>query len=282
MISHLQRKKICKAVISDTDRNIQLHELLTRPPRKTYTCEGCNKVYEDLSNYKKHRQSCLKKHGIIDTNENPILHTIETMQKQIQNLEQELKQRNGIVVNNNNIQNNNQTVTNNILQIKCTPFGTETIDHISSEELTKYLFQLGTGFTTLVKRIHFDNEQPMNRNIRYKSTKQQLLEVFEGQQDENGNIIQGRWVEHDALWVLEQVIQKGFKILSTHLLKTRIALTDKEEVERTETIRKYLFEVSSKKTNTFHGMKREIFVIIKDNTPICVIDQAHTNPAILT
>lgn len=277
LVQHLQKKKICRPILEDADRGAHLKELLTRPPRKTYTCDGCGKNWQDISNFKRHKAACNRRRGVgANVNSTDVFTQLEEMRETIKQLQEELQQqRSGATVHNvtntNNTNNNTVNVTNNYLQVRCFPFGSECVDHISPDDLSKYLLSMESGFTSLVKRIHFDNEQPMNNNVRYKSKKQGLIEVFEGQQDEAG-CVQGRWVEHDAAWVLDKIISKGHRMLTTHMFNTRLSLFDQEEMERNETIRAFLAEIGSRKGNKFYGIKREIFVIIKDHTTLCLMD----------
>jgi hypothetical protein len=79
--SHLQRKKICKYIEHDINRDSLINELNERKLNdKTYDCEYCNKKFNHTSTKSQHKKICKNK---------PIDETIQ-LQSRLQELESKL------------------------------------------------------------------------------------------------------------------------------------------------------------------------------------------------
>lgn len=259
---HLQRKLVCDPTLSDIDRNEQISSLnsVVEVERSItecqYKCQFCEKRFNDRSNRRKHERNCKDNNSEVST-------MFKTMMGEIISLKQALKEKDTGPVVNNNINSITNNVQNNYINVNLKPFGHEQLDHLSDIDLTTYLLGMESGFTKMFKSIHFNDDVPENMNVRYKSTKQNLIEVYEGES----------WIEHDADWVVDIIINKGYCILSKHFISN---LSSDEFRERQEILQRFLTDIGSKKGNKFYGLKREIFIVIKGNSgkTVCVLSKS--------
>lgn len=252
LIKHLTKKNLCPPAYSDKSREYIVSTLIRVSDKpKTFQCDFCDKAFSTIQGKCQHRKIC-PKHP--DRHVNNIL---MTMQKKIEELEIELKRQkcenHGSTVNNNtntNIQNqiiNNTFVVNN--------FGNETIPQFSTEFLNNCILNPSKGLTRIIEKIHYNEELPENHNLRYKSTKNKTLEKF----------IDQNWHECDASNTLDELIKKGYRILSTYygLLEQREGWYDDEVTA--SMYGKFMF-LGDKKSRDYSAVKRDLLLLVKDKT----------------
>ena len=79
--------------------------------------------------------------------------------------------------------NGNVTVdqsTHNTVNIQITPFGKESWDHLDQETVLKIMKGVNECIPELLRRIHFDDNHPENRNIKIPNKKLSTIETFNG------------------------------------------------------------------------------------------------------
>lgn len=249
LINHLQKAKVCNAILSNIDRPQLIDELHVARQKKVHSleCEYCHKTYSTTTNLARHKKSC-----DANTHDGNIEQKLQLQQDRINQLETMLKD---IMLKQNNTNNSHNVVTNNIVNyvLNTKPFGQENLEHISKDDLTSYALGLEHGFTSLVKHIHYHKNAPENNNIRHKSSKRHTVEVLE---DDN------MWVEHDTDWVVDMMVHKGWRLLYQHYIDNigTDAFKDRDNVFT------FLTDIGAKKGNKFYGIKREICVLIKNHT----------------
>ena len=83
-------------------------------------------------------------------------------------------------------------------------FGFENIHHLESDKdyMTRCL--LNKDVIQLLENIHCDVEHPENVNVKIRSTKNELMETF----------IDGRWIISDQEETLDELLNKGYRILN--------------------------------------------------------------------
>lgn len=104
--------------------------------------------------------------------------------------------------------------------------------------------------------MYFDPEVPQNRNVRFKSKKQNLLEVMGPEQ---------RWIECDKNTTIDDMIAKGHRILFQHFINNM----EDEQIcveERQVFIQKWMADICSRKCRDYFDLRRDVFWMIKDNT----------------
>lgn len=102
----------------------------------------------------------------------------------------------------------------------------------------------------LLQEIH---QSPSNQNIRVKSNKHNLLEKFHDNQ----------WVICDKNNTLDEMINKGYRILFQHFISN---ITDPNFKDREEYINIYFNKLVSQKDPVYYQLRRDLFVMIMNNT----------------
>ena len=115
----------------------------------------------------------------------------------------------------------NAQVINNI-NIHIKNFGFETLNHIPQEYLNRCF--VNKKIVDLIENIHLDTECPENKNVRLKSKKQELMEVFE----------YGAWKIKDQDETLTELIHNGYRILRRHGKNNKEEIMDEEDIDEDE------------------------------------------------
>jgi hypothetical protein len=146
--------------------------------------------------------------------------TVATLQAKLLELESK-----GVCTTNitNNINNINNNIQNNIV---LRSFGCESLEHLPQSFLNWCFANCkeGEGMVQLIKDIHFDQECPENHNVRLKSSKKELMEVYTN----------GQWVVTDQDKVLTDLIEKGYRVLRSHGRKHKDGVMDDEDLEEAD------------------------------------------------
>jgi hypothetical protein len=229
LVNHLQRKKPCDPFYIDI-------------PCMTL-----------LQQYKARAKSVKRPQLYQTTSNDNIFHLID----EIKHLKEKVAilegTTNSQTINNNTI----NTVINNNLNLSLNPFQNERLDHISPHDLQSFALDAKEGLVNLIRKIYFCNDMPENKNVRFKSAKQKLLETYDADD----------WVEHNAHWVLDKMINKGYTILSKHMLENiNMASSTSDEIDRYNFMTIILNEMKGPYTQKYYNVRREIFIIIKNES----------------
>ena len=290
LVSHLVRKKECPTNLGVYERELLVKEIVDanymaplveqkeekeNEPQsaikstiipKIWKCQTCQKEFEYSSNCKRHERSCKKDQKASETSVKTIADQMHEIMEKFHVLEAKLAVA------------ERPTTTINIGTLNTTlpslrPFGKESLDHITRDELNRHAWNMYNGITNLVKRVHFDIEKPENMNVRLKSLKRKAIEVFEGVQQDDGNF-DGRWVEHDADWVMEKMVATKKNMLIGRIMEIKM---DPNEIEENRTRADYVYttlQLLGNKTKEFYCVKREIFALVNDNRCLSNNDSA--------
>jgi hypothetical protein len=242
---HYNRKTPCQ--VADTGENIDTKVLMAELEKKyndtTYDCEWCSKKFNNKSNLCAHRKTCKAR----DTD-------IELLRAEVSELRKLL---NGPKGNQTNIQQQTNIEHQNVqnIQINLNGFGQESIDHIKPEFLTQCLLNINrSGVPKLLEELHFNDEVPDNRNIRIRSTKNNLLEKYSD----------GQWLLCDKVSLLDDMIRRGYRILHKHFLDVKDI---DESVKMNEDVLNQMFvDLMGPTGNKYYRIRRDIYVIILNNT----------------
>jgi hypothetical protein len=173
LIRHLKKQKACEIKSENICRDILISQLSNKDndqdsERVTYKCLYCERKFRHKSSKSYHMSKCKSK----DSNEQLI--------KRIEQLEREIsssKNKNNKTVynNGNTISNvNNGTIVVNNIVLK--NFGNENRDAIPLEVIRHTYMNL--EYIKLFEELHCDPEYPENHNVRIKSLKNKLLEIY--------------------------------------------------------------------------------------------------------
>lgn len=212
MQKHLNRKKKCTSVYEDIDTNILLEELNTKQMADTtYDCPYCARKFNDRSNMCKHAKRCKSNHTDLEQMHNKI----KLLEAKVASLEGNVNLCTPHMVT-NNIQQNN------IVNINLKDFGMETQSHLTTDFLNKCFAD--KGIVDLIEGLHFDQDCPQNHNVRLKSKKQELMEVFSN----------GQWMVKDQDKTLTELIQSGYRILRMHGKKHKDVIMEDEDIDEAD------------------------------------------------
>lgn len=217
LITHYKRKNACEPNVNDLSIESCL-ESLTKKLAKCHECDKCKKKFSHLSSKSRHIKDCT---GPTTTNTDSSKNELEDLQKKYTDLKEMVEKMMvstpttnvniGTFINNNGNQN--------IINLK--NFGSENMDYLTMDFLNSCL--ISNDIVPLIENLHFDKEHPENHNVKLKSSKKELMEVYS-----NGN-----WMIADTDETLNELITKGYRVLSSHSKrnKTDILTTEMDKDE---------------------------------------------------
>jgi hypothetical protein len=195
----------------------------------------------------KHRKICGKAPPPLEEEVEKLKHQVQSLIEKNQDLESCLKTSNTNNYNKCNIQNN----------IVINSFGMENMKHLPPSFLN-YCFA-NKEIAKLIENIHFDNQCPENHNVRLKSAKKELMEVY----------TDGKWVISDQDKTLTDLIQNGYRVLRSHGRHYKDDLMDEEDIKEQEfnEIVEWLEKVYDDKKEQ-KPIKRELLLLFLNNKPV--------------
>lgn len=204
-------------------------------------CEYCAETFLHHQSYYRHKKYNCKKKEQYTRKELEIM--IESRDKTIKELSIQIEKLLDKVGTTNN-------TTNNTFNFVVNAFGKEDISYIQSGYIDT-LIKNGpyTCIPKLIKEIHFHPEHTENFNVKIPNKKQQLAQIFNGQ----------NWEYKDKKETIENMTDKAYGILNKHYVKTG----DNKYMEQF----KQDFEKGDKDT-----IKR-----IKDSTEITILNNQEQN-----
>lgn len=258
MRTHLKRKKHCEALHSDVSVLELLKELDSDDIERPFNCDICDACFVTKNGLNKHKRKIHVDDSENDEDDKSAV--IKTLKKQIEVLNKMLGSGGAAAssVTNNTIQtqNNIQTQQNQNIQININlnPYGQESLTHITDDIVKACVDNLDVS--KLIKEIHFNPNVPENRNVLYKSNKQQILKVYEN----------GVWVDKDTNHVLDQLLQKGYRILASHVMN-HISNNDSLSQDVKDFIENWVFDLGAMNRNSLKVReKRKIYMVIRNET----------------
>lgn len=209
LVRHLQNIKPCKPLLTDSSLDALLSELQQRDyNEKTYVCEWCSRKFNNSSNKCRHKKTC----------------KASNTEREIAKLKNEVAElrthglHQSSVTNNNincgNTQNNIQINVN--APIKLRDFGCENMGAIPTT-LIESLF-LDLKFRDLLENLHCDPDYPENHNVRIKSTKRELLEIYRNNKWDIMTFVNG----------LNELLLQGQRIFKDYYRRNRDKILDED------------------------------------------------------
>lgn len=251
---HLSRQKLCEPVLSNATYADLLEEQFPKKERP-FKCTYCDKTFTQASNRSRHQTlSCPKKKAQdaaatlqLEHKNTPIE---QILIQEIRSLKQEI---NEIIAT--NTQNIVPQITNPIINIQnnilINNFGGETYDHITSDFVRHCLMNQIPGVKTLIEKIHFSDEAPMNRNVRLKSLKKSLVEI---KKDD-------KWVAKDTNEALETMIKKGCAIMNKLYFEDD-DMMEKDLNELDNKIQQFLLQIMDTSNQNYYSLRRRILALL--------------------
>lgn len=185
-IRHIHNKRICDAEYADISLELVQREFLSEG-LKTYRCDSCKKCFKTRSGISYHRPIC-KESSDVDKED---IRDIEIVQlkEEVEKLKTIVHVRDAPphiiqtepcrqytqIINNHGAFDNSH---HQHVHIHLNAFGNESRDHITKEFAIE-CFQKGAyGILDMLDKIYFDENTPENHNIKIRSLKNMLVEVF--------------------------------------------------------------------------------------------------------
>jgi hypothetical protein len=178
---------------------------------------------------------------------------IAALQTEIQHLKQQFTSQGQT---NNSTTNNNQRVNQKVNIININNFGKEDTSHITPEFLKNCILNPTKGITSLIENIHYDTNKQCNANIRHKSSKQNTLEKW----------VHPKWVLCDASSTIDDLISKGYKLMSLHHQENFMNDPDIQDDDLKRQQYEYFRFLTDKNDYRYYKAKREIHCMIKNHT----------------
>lgn len=214
LLIHLKTNKECPALYENIERDRLIEEIenskRNKKGREKNFCAVCNKEFNSKYTYDRHKEHCTITHDVynfdisqlqVQVNElqegNRKLHEkyisieqqLQESQSQIADLRKivnnmirvgsssnTLDSNTGSIVNSGKI--NNCSVINNVnYNITLRNFGDENMDALLDSEIGDCFLNL--QFKDMVEQLHYNNEYPENNNVRIKSIKRKMMEIYE-------------------------------------------------------------------------------------------------------
>ena len=240
LVKHLNKQKTCSILFENIERSTLLEELKEKKKdlnNDCSYCKYCNQGFNTKSNMYRHTKICKAN-----------LTTLEDINKLKKELDQLKK-----MMGNNFIQNNIQNIQNNF-NIELKDFGCEKQAHLSKELLHRCFAD--KAIVDLIESLHFDKDCPENHNVRLKSKKQELMEIYSD----------GKWQVKDQDKTLTELIQSGYRILRMHGKKYKSDIMEEEDIDEddyNETI-KWLESIYEDK-KLQKPVKRDLIILFINN-----------------
>ena len=240
-LKHLNRKRPCKAIISNIrfetlkeelkkkniktstkckhnvnimstkcQHNVNINDKINNKElTKLYYCNYCNKTFKYRQSKSRHEKTCIKKindKSLIDFfskkfNEIEVKHEKEKMQLEKEKAELRLQIEKLL----EKVGNNNTTNTNNIqTQIVLNNFGKENVEYINSNYINKLIQQgIYAAVPKIIKYLHFNPEHPENRNVKITNKKETWAQIWNND----------KWELKNKKLVISDIVDKGYNII---------------------------------------------------------------------
>lgn len=207
---HLQKQTPCFHILENIPVETLLLSLDKQYNDTAHVCQECGKKFNTKSSMYRHQGSCKKR----DTD----------LKTKILILEEEMKHlKESIVttqVNNNNTQNNIQINVGGS-GVKVRDFGCENMEALPTELLESLFLDL--KFRDLLESLHCDPNYPENHNVRIKSTKRELLEIYRNNKWDIMTFVNG----------LNELLLQGQRIFKDYYRKNRDKILE-DDMEETD------------------------------------------------
>jgi len=160
-----------------------------------FYCDYCDKVFSTIANKRRHELHRCKFNKEIN-NKDAKIKILEKEKKELYKKIDELIKK----VGDTNIQNN----------IIINSYGNEDLSHITDKIKDELLKIPYFAIPKLIETIHFNDDMPQNKNIKFPNKKENILSVYEGD----------KWVYKDKNETINDLIDSKYNVLDNHYDET--------------------------------------------------------------
>lgn len=253
-LAHLRRKFPCKIVFEDIEPSVIIEELVPKTTGTKHVCDYCQKCFANRQNRWRHMQDCPDK-----TTNMVMAHddVVKQLMSKVDELEKYIHSQNTQVGANNikaknvNIQQNIQQNIINLSGEKQDPtllkeFGCENLKAIPDDFVASCFMFL--KYRDLLENLHCDPNFPENHNVRIKSVKRNMMEIYKNKQWNVVTLNEG----------LTELIQQGTRIFQHYARKNEDKIIEEDMSEEE------LAEIMSKLQELDAMNKKYILPLSKD------------------
>lgn len=269
LVSHLKTQKECKAINQDIDRNILIQEIerlgRRKPEREKCICTTCKKVFFSKSSFCHHIQTCapspIEQSERIFKLEQEIL-----MMKERQNyIEEQLKKILNIQAHDSTVINGDHNFVQNIhLNLTLRNFGEENMHAISEHDVGDCFLNL--QFKDLIEQLHCNEDYPENHNVRIKSVKRKIMEIYQF----------NKWNTTSFKEGFPKLILQIHKIFYDYVQKNKETIKDEMTKEEFANNIETLKKIGMLDKNAIKNIVKEIEVLLESNREM--LDAASISP----
>lgn len=244
LYQHLRRKTPCQPSLSDRSTHELLEEMLKErvPDTRVIPCPYCSSKFSSRQAKSKHLKKC-KPPTTVDQEKDDTLVPMSVIDAL---MDKKFKELTLNATNNGTI--NTGTINNITIQVQqptaLRNFGEENMDAAPLNFIRSTFMNL--EFRTLFENLHCDPEYPENHNVRIKSVKRDMMEIYDNNKWNTMTSISGMKKVIEQLYLLYMDFRKG------HLDDV---LTDMSLEELNENEKK-LHEISAWISNTEAKLKQ--------------------------
>lgn len=261
LVKHLQRKTACESLLSDCSVSECLDVLNKKEYNETtYECNLCHRKFNSRSSRYRHQNSCKHKMDVETDNTISLLKKqVEDQQKQMNMLKETVEK--ALASNDVKVLNtNNGTINNTTINIHVPPrnFGEENRDAIPLSFIRSTFMNL--EFRELFESLHFDPQYPENHNVRIKSVKRDLLEIYHND----------KWNTLTSITGMKKIIEQLYMIYDEFRKQHADAALEDMSQEEFEELENQLVEIRDWIHNTEAKLKqcavtKEITAVLETN-----------------
>jgi hypothetical protein len=166
-----------------------------------FECDYCDKVFSTFANKRRHELHRCKYNKEL-SNKDAKIKILEKEKKELYKKIDELIKK----VGDTNIQNN----------IIINSYGNEDLSHIT-DKIKDELLKIPYGaIPKLIETIHFNDNMPQNKNIKFPNKKENVLSVYEGD----------KWVYKDKNETINALIDSKYNVLDNHYDETECTFSN--------------------------------------------------------
>lgn len=205
---HLKTKKHLRNV-GELDTNVIYPKYTQKIPFDTiFECDFCNATFKHKSGkYRHQNNNCKVKKSQIATIEQMRSEMREQLRVQEERHSEQMKELMRITEialskPSGGNRNCNNTTNNNII---IHAYGKEDISFLKDNDFLEMLNSSGTSVQTLVKKIHFNEEHPENKNVKITNKKQPYAKVYNGD----------KWLLKDKKETISDLVEDKMNLLDS-------------------------------------------------------------------
>ena len=223
---HLKTKKHLKNIgeLDNNENNQKTTKNNQNIPSDTisenmFECDFCNATFKHIqSKYRHQNNNCKVKKSQIaiieemksQMKEQEVRHSEQMREQEVRHSEEirefrkELMKITEIALSkpSGGNRNCNNTTNNNII---INAYGKEDISFLKDKDFLEMLNSSGTSVQTLVKKIHFNEEHPENKNVKITNRKQPYAKVYNGD----------KWLLKDKKETISDLVEDKMNILDS-------------------------------------------------------------------